>query len=90
MEELSDLGDKPLESMTDEEIVRGLMRGDKREFKAGYNPAAASHAVAHLRKLDERRQWELYTYARGFAHGMQEDSALTNPTPEPESDQVSG
>lgn len=73
-----------LENMTDEQIIMGLMRGEKASFKAGYSAEAAVHTVFDLRyskgvDLTLERQAELAAFARGFAHGMHEDSAQTNP-----------
>lgn len=70
------------DNMTDEEIVRGLMRGERPSFKMGYSPAAAISAMESLGRCDDNNRAELLAYARGFNHGMHEDASMTNPTVE--------
>ena len=56
---------------TPEEFVRGLMRGDKHDFKSGYSPTNAALAVRDARELDEDAYQVLLAYAKGFGEGMQ-------------------
>lgn len=72
-----------LDNMTDEQIITGLMRGEKRSFKVGYDPAAAVYALENLRYADnplhDEDRHALMQFARGFALGMREDSSEVNP-----------
>lgn len=60
-----------LATMPWQELMRGLMRGNREELKLGYSPHNAVHAVKKLRP-DEHED-ELRGYAEGFSDGMNPD-----------------
>jgi hypothetical protein len=54
-----------LENMSDEEMVMGLMRGHKPDFKRGYSWRAAVDAVENLRgPFSTRKTEDLYAFAQ--------------------------
>lgn len=58
------------------ELVRGLMRGDRRLLKVGYTGENATLAACRRLKIeDEADALDLLGYAYGFAYGMA-DKAL--------------
>jgi hypothetical protein len=67
-----------MDRMDARELVRGLMRGDRAQWKLGYSAAAAIDAVRTV-KGDEAVTPELIAYAEGFADGMAEPQDRTYP-----------
>lgn len=63
-----------IEEMTDRELIRGLMRGNRRELKLGYSPANAEIAVMNRRPTADRD--ELRGYSQGFSDGMQRAESI--------------
>jgi hypothetical protein len=69
-----------LTTMDPRELVRGLMRGNARELKQGYDSSAAIGAVIDVGLgLSTEETRKLEAYAEGFADGMAEDSSRTQP-----------
>lgn len=66
-----------IHEMEPRELIRGLMRGNRAEFKVGYEARAAVIAVKNLKP--DADEAELEAYAAGFAAGMREPNMLTLP-----------
>jgi hypothetical protein len=56
------------------EVGRGLMRGDRAEFKVGYTAANATIALRRLHQLSEAQAALLEAYLDGFSAGMRRKS----------------
>lgn len=69
-----------LDVMEKEDLIRGLMRGDKATFKQGYSVPAAMSAVETLHDLGDAERVELTAFAMGFYLGLREGgTGSTNP-----------
>lgn len=80
-----------IDTLSPEEFVRGLMRGSRPEFHAGYTATNAVLAVAHQRALDDHGRAILTAYAKGFRDGMDAllaDRELSQTAPYPAEDHV--
>lgn len=67
-----------INKLTPRQLVAGLMRGNADEFKMGYSPEAATHAVAGRFNLSPLEFNKLLSYAEGFADGLVEDGSNSN------------
>lgn len=70
-----------LETMTDRELIAGLMRGNRAELKLGYSPANAELAVRDLRP--DASEDELRGYSQGFSDGMRRTESMVVPADPP-------
>ncbi len=64
------MGARVFEEMTPREMVRGLMRGERARFKAGYTAENAVLAVCEIQGEPAEGQEALQQYAEGFCYGI--------------------
>jgi hypothetical protein len=69
-----------INTMTNRQLVAGLMRGSLKDFQQGYGPESAVLTVEDMRERDDRLMGEvdrneLLAYAQGFYDGLDEDSS---------------